>query len=63
MDYYCEVCDIFIKHKSKQNDFKSKTHEDFNKCKHIKLSFENIDINDVDEAFYEYIIEHKRKVG
>ena len=61
MDYYYEVCDIFIKPKSKQNHSKSKIHKELDRSKHIKLTIENLHINDVDKAFYEYIIEHKNK--
>ena len=58
MDHYCEVCDMFIKPKRKYNHFKSKFHQEFDQCKHILLSLKDIDINDADEAFYLYIIEH-----
>ena len=61
MDYYFEMCLEKIKAKSKYKHFKSKSHQEFNKCKHIILSYKDIDINDVDEAFYLYIIEHKKK--
>ena len=52
---------MFIKPRSKHKQFKLKFHEEFDKCKHIKSTIEKFDINDVDKAFYEYIIEHKRK--
>ena len=58
MDYYCEVCLRHIKPKNKYKPFKSKSHIEFNKCKHILLSLKDIDIENVDEAFYLYIIEH-----
>ena len=58
MDYYCEICDNFIKPKSKKNHFKSKIHKEFNKCKHIELTIENPNMNNRDEIFYAYIIEH-----
>ena len=61
MSYYCEVRDKFIKLKSEYKHFKSNIHKDFDKCKHIKLKTENANINDVDEIFYAYIIEHKKK--
>ena len=60
MDYYCDVCLKFIKVKSKDKPFKSNSQQEFNKCKHIILSHKNIDVNDVDEAFYLYIIEQKK---
>ena len=61
MSYYCDVCDKTIKHNCKNKHFKSKTHNDFVKCKHIKLTFENPNINNLDEIYYTYIIELNRK--
>ena len=61
MDYYCDVCLKRIKPNSKNSHFKSKSHQELDKCKHIKLSHKDYDINDVDEAFYLYIIEHNKK--
>ena len=61
MDYYCDVCDIFIKPRSKYNHFKSNIHKDFNNIKQTILSLKDIDINVVDEAFYLYIIERNKK--
>ena len=60
MDFYCEMCDMFIKPKNKYNHFKSKSHQEFDKCKHIILSLKDIDINSLDEAFYLFIIEHNK---
>ena len=61
MDYYCEVCNKFIKPKSKYNHFKSNTHKNFDKCKHIKLTTENLNINNISKIFDAYIVEHKKK--
>ena len=61
MDYYCEVCPKHNKAKNKYKHFKSKSLIEFDKCKHIILSHKDIDIKDVDEAFYVYIIEHNKK--
>ena len=61
MDYYCDVFDIFIKPQSKYKLFKSNNHKEFDKCSQLNLTIENIDIKDVDKAFFEYIIENKRK--
>ena len=55
------MCDNFIKRKSKYEHFKSNTHKEFEKCKHIDLSIENPDINNVDEVFYAYIIQHNKE--
>ena len=62
MSYYCDVCDKPIKHKSKIKHFKSNTRKEFDKCKHIKLTTENPNINDIDEKFCAYIIERNKKL-
>ena len=61
MDYCCEVCDNFIKPKSKYKHFKSNIHKKLDKCKHMLLSFKAIDMKDIDEAFYSYNIENNKK--
>ena len=61
MDYYCDVCDTYIKPKSKYNHIKSNTHKEFDKCNHIKLTNENHYINKINNGYYSYIIEHNRK--
>ena len=61
MDYYCDVCDKFIKPKSKYNHFEPNTHKKFDKCKQMELTIENLDINYVDEIFYAYIIKHNKE--
>ena len=62
MEYYCDVCLNYIKPNSKNTLFKSKPHQEFDKCKHILLYHKDFDLYDVDEAFYSYIIEHNQKV-
>ena len=61
MGYYSEVCDKYIKPKSKYKVFKSNFHKELDKCKHILLSLKDIDIDNVDGAFCLYIIEHSKK--
>ena len=61
MDYNCEICLKKITAKSNYKHFKSKSHQKFDKCKHIILSHKNIHINNIDEALYLYIIEHNKK--
>ena len=61
MDYYCEVYDKYMKHKSENRHFKSTIHKEFDRCKHIKLTIENPNINNVDEVSYAYNIEQYRK--
>ena len=62
MDPCCEVCLEKIKAKNKHKHFKSKSHHEFDDCKYIILSYKNIDIDHVDEAFYSYNIEHNKKI-
>ena len=62
MDYYCDVCPKYIKPNSKYRHFKSKSHQEFDKSKQIILSYKDIDVNDVDGAFYLNIIEHNKKI-
>ena len=60
MDYSSEVCKIFDLTKSKSELFISKTHKGFYKRRHIKLTFENPDINNIVHAFYAYNIQHRK---
>ena len=55
------MCLKHIKPNSKYSHFKTKSHQEFDKSKHIFLSHKDVDINDVDEAFYLYTIEHNKK--
>ena len=52
MRYCCNICLIHNKKKSKHSHIKSKSHKEFEKYKHIILSFKNIDIKDVVEILY-----------
>ena len=61
MDYYCEVCDKYMKPKSKYKHFKPNIHKEFDKGKHRKLTTENPNINDIDEIFNACIIEDNKK--
>ena len=61
MDYYCEVSLLFIKPKNKYKLCEAKIHKEFNKGKHIKLAIENPGINDVNRAFYAYILQQMEK--
>ena len=40
---------------------KSESHKDFEKCKHIILSFKNVDIKDVDGILYLCMKDHIKK--
>ena len=61
MRYYCNICLIDIKKKSKHSHIKSKSHKEFEKYKHIILSFTNFDIKDVDETLYLYMKDYNKK--
>ena len=61
MDYYCEVFDKLIKPESKYKHNKSNTQKEFATCKDIKRTTENLDINKVDRAFYEYVNQLNKK--
>ena len=58
MDYYCEICNIHIKPKSKSKHLKSNNHKKLNKHKHIKITIDNPNINNIDEIFYNHIKEY-----
>ena len=60
MDYYSEVCDKFIKPKSKYKQLKSYIHKEFDRCKHIEITIENRNIIDIDEILYAYTTEHNK---
>ena len=61
MRYYCIICLLDIKKKSKYPHLKSKCHKEFEKYKHIILSFKNVDIKDVDEILYLYMKDYNKK--
>ena len=61
MRYYCDICLRNIKKKSKYSHLKSKSHKEFEKYKHIILSLKDINLKDVDEILYLYMIEHNKK--
>ena len=48
MDYYCDMCDKFIKPKTKNKHFNSNIHKKFDLCKHMELTIETPNINNVD---------------
>ena len=64
MDYYhCEICDMVIKPKSKSRHFKSNNHKNLAKHKHIKLTIDNPNLDDIDKIIYDYINEYDKKYG
>ena len=60
MRYYCNICLIDFKKKSKHSHIKSKSRKEFEKFKHIILSFKNIDMKDVDETLYLYMKDYNK---
>ena len=61
MRYYCNICLLDIKNKSKHSHLKSKSHKEFEKYKHIVSSFKNVNMKDVDEILYLYIKDYNKK--
>ena len=61
MRYYCKICLLDIKKKSKHSHLKLKSHKEFEKYKHIILSLKNVDIKDVDEILFLYKKDHNKK--
>ena len=52
---------MFIKPKSKSKHFKSNGHKYFDKHKHIKLTIDNPNIDDLDKIFYNHLNENNKK--
>ena len=61
MRYYCNICLLDIKKKSKNSHIKSKAHKGFEIYNHIILSFKNVYIKDVDEFSYLYVKKYNTK--
>ena len=61
MDYHCKVCNIFVKPKSKSKHFKSRNHIHLDKQKHIKLTIDNPNIDNIDEIFDSHINDYNNK--
>ena len=59
MDYYCEICNMFIKPESKSKHFKSNNHKKIDKHTHIKITIDNPNINNIDQVFYDHIKKYK----
>ena len=55
MDYHCEVCNVYIKPRSKSRHFKSINHKKLDKHSHIKLTIDNPNRDNIDEIFYNHI--------
>ena len=59
--YHCEVCNMFSKPKSKPRHFKSNKHKNLDKHKHIKITIEYPNLNNIDKIFHTHIIEYNNK--
>ena len=55
MDFYCGVCNVYIKPGSKSKHFKSISHKNLDKHRHIKLTIDDPNIDNIDEIFYNHI--------
>ena len=63
MSYYCEICLKENKKESKYSHQKFKPPKKFEENKHTKLSLKNVDIKDVDETLFLYMIDHNKKIN
>ena len=61
MDFYCEVCDKFIKPESKYKLFRSLSHKELVKCKHMESTIGKPDTDHVDLILYAYIIQQNKQ--
>ena len=61
MDYFCEICIMFIKPKSKSRHFKSNNHKNLDSHKHIKITINNPNKENIDKIFYTHIKEYDSK--
>ena len=61
MRYYCNICLRDNKRKSKHSHLKTKSHKEFERYKHIILSFKNVDMKDVDKILFLYMKDYNKK--
>ena len=61
MSYLCNVCDKTKKLKFKKKHLKSFSDQDFDKCKHTKLTIENPHMKKMENTVYGYLIQHNKK--
>ena len=59
--YHCEICDMIIKTRKKSRHFESNRHKKLDKNKHIKLTIDNPNLDDIDKLIYTYINEYDNK--
>ena len=60
MTYYCQLCDMSIKEKSKLNHLKSVGHKILDKSIIKRCNIENPNIHDIDEIMKRYINIYKK---
>ena len=63
MRYYCDICLKDFKKKIKCSHLKSRSHKEFEKYKHIKLTLKNVELKDVDEILYLYMKDYNKKIN
>ena len=61
MRYYCSICLLDIKKKSKYSHIKSEAHKEFERYKQIISSFKKVNIKDVDEILFLYVKDYNKK--
>ena len=61
MQYYCKICNMFIKPKSKSRHFKSNNQKNSDKFNYIKLTINIPNIDNIDNIFYTHINEYDIK--
>ena len=62
-DYFCEICNKHNKNKSRSEHLKSKSHIEISNCHQNILSLKDVDIDEIDETYSLYMIEHNKKYG
>ena len=62
MNYYCEICDKTMEHKSKNVHLKSFTHIEYEKSLQLTYTIINPDFFDIEKVFDGYITNHNEKI-
>ena len=59
--FHCEICNVFIKPKNKSRYFKSNNHKNLAKHKHIKLTIDNPNLDNIDKLFHTHNNDNNNK--
>ena len=57
---FCDICDKLIEPNSNCSYLKALSYEEFDRYKHIKLTIKNPDINEMEDKFDSYNLEHNK---